>query len=174
MKANILYIGFLIIALPFQSSIYNIQIESINGSTIGMNAFSNKKILITTISYDSVNIQQLLYLDSLQNTDTSLKVIAIPAKDFSDTGNDTTIAELVSSLDIDIVVTKSAYVRKSAGSNQQPLSKWLTSVTENMHFDADIESIGQFFIVSKTGVLYSVLNNDVPTDIFYQILNQNI
>lgn len=163
-----------VLVIGFQSNIYNIQIESVAGNNISMASYSNKKILITTISSVSPSVNQLQFLDSIQNADTSLRIIAVPAKDIDGVGNDMVIASLIDSLDLNIVVTKSAYVKKSAGNNQFPLFKWLTDVNENMHFNTDVESIGQFFIVSKNGILYSVLGNDVPPEIFNQVLSQNI
>lgn len=174
MKKITLYFGFFFLPFSFQSSIYDLQIESISGNNISMSSYANKKILITTISSVSPDIIQIEYLDSLQNSDSALRIIAVPAKDLGGSGNDAILALLADSLGIDITITKSAYVKKSAGSNQHPLFRWLTDVNENSHFDMDVEAIGQLFIVSRNGVLYSVLGNDVPVEILSQILSQNV
>lgn len=162
------------IIVPYQSSIYDIPIESISGNNISMSSFANKKILITTFSSIMPNVSQLQYLDSLQNSNTSLIVIAVPANDFGGIGNDATLANLINSLSIDILILKSAYVKKNAGNNQQPLFKWLTNVNENNHFDVDVEAIGQMFIVSGNGILYSVLGENVPDTVLNQVLSQNL
>jgi hypothetical protein len=43
-----------------------------------------------------------------------------------------------------------------------------------MHFDADADTAGQLFIISKTGVLYSVLSPDVADDVLTQVLEQDV
>jgi hypothetical protein len=56
-----------------------------------------------------------------------------------------------------IVLTEGMYTKKSSGSNQSALMKWLTDRTKNRHFDIDSEGIGQKFIVNATGRLFAVL-----------------
>ena len=174
MKQNIFYTGTFLILFSFQSSIYDVQIVSIQNSNISISSFANKKILVTTINCENPNTSQLQFLDSLQNADTSVRVIAVPALDFGGTENNAALISLSNSLGLDFVITKATYTQKSAGANQHSLFKWLTDVNENNHFNSDVESVGQMFIVSKTGTLYSVLGNNVPANILNQILNQNV
>ena len=174
MKSNILYSGLFLLLIPFQSSIYDIQIQTVQNNTFNMSAFANKKILITTINAVNPVNTQLLFLDSIQNQDTSIKVIAVPALDFGGIENNTALSVLSTALGLDFTIVKSSFVKKQAGSNQHPLFKWLTSVNENAHFNNDADAIGQFFIVSKNGTLYSVLPPEVPNERLSQSLNQNI
>jgi len=175
MKQNFFYSSILfLVLLLFQGSIYDVQIISVQNSTISISSFANKKILITTINCENPNTAQLLFLDSLQNTDTSLRVIVVPALDFGGIEHDAALVSLSNTLGLDFTIIRSAFVKKAAGNNQHPLFRWLTDVNENWHFNTDVESIGQFFIVSKTGNLYSVLSNDVSREILNQVLNQNI
>jgi glutathione peroxidase-family protein len=174
MKQGILSTGIFFLIFSFQSSIYDIQVKSVQGNTISMSSYVNKKILVTVINSTAPNAGRLRYLDSLQNADTSLKVIAVPAKEFGGIGNDAALAALHNSLGLQILITKSAFVTRGAGSNQQPLFKWLTNVNNNTHFDTDVEATGKFFIISRTGVLYSILSTEVPANVLSQVLNQSI
>jgi glutathione peroxidase len=174
MKQGFFLIGVIFLPFLFLSSIYDIQVESVNGDTISLSNYTNKKILITVINAAEPDPSQLEALDSLQKNDTSLVVIAVPANEFGGPGSDSAIAAMQDSLGLEILITKSSYVTKGSGDNQVLLFKWLTDVNENSHFDTDVETVGKFFIVSKTGILYSVLSNDVPADILDQVLDQQI
>lgn len=154
-------------------SIYTIKIKPVEGSqSISMSSFANRKILITAISADSPDIRLLQQFDSLQVADTSLKIVVVPAIDLGKEGNDAAIAALKDSLSLDFIITRSAHIKKRAGGIQHPLFKWLTDMNENGHFDRDAETTGQYFIVNRNGVLYSVLGKDVPPAILRQIINQ--
>lgn len=175
MKLFILPVTILITIFWWQESIYNIEVEPVEGgSAFSLSLFAGKKIVITTISSANPDTVQLRFLDSLQNADTSLKVIAVPSIDLSEPGSDEAIANLKAGLSLSFTITRSAMVKKSAGSDQQPLLKWLTDVNENSHFDIDAEATGQLFIVSSTGILYSVLKSDVPAEVLTKVLNQNV
>lgn len=175
MKFFILPAAALITVLWWQGSIYNIDVQPIEGgSPVSLSSFANKKIVITTIRSVNPDTAQLNFLDSLQRADTSLKVIAVPSTDIGGAGNDNTIAGLKAALSLGFIITRSARVQKNAGSDQYPLFKWLTHVNENGHFDMDANATGQLFVVSRNGILYSVLGSDVPAAILAQVLNQNI
>lgn len=103
-----------------------------------------------------------------------MRVIAVPALDFGKSENNSDYAKLVNELSLDFVVAKAVHTRKSAGPKQHSLFKWLTDVNENSHFNYDVETIGQLFIVSKNGVLYSVLGAGVTKDVLKQVLGQNL
>lgn len=175
MKTKILSAALLITVINWRSSIYDVQVEPVEGgNAISMSSYVNKKIVITVINAARPSVSQLLWLDSLQRANASLKIIAVPAIDLSDVVSDVSIAALKTGLSLDFVITRAANVKKSAGNNQHPLFKWLTHVSENAHFDRDVESTGQLFIVSRTGTLYSVLNDDVPVAMISRVLNQEI
>ncbi len=156
------------------SSIYDIQLEKINGTDIQMSEYANRKIIVIPFNAASPDTARLHYLDSLQIADTSLQVIAVPATDFSGESSNAALNSLSSLFSPKLVITKQAAVKKEATVYQQILFKWLTHVNENGHFDLDVTGVDQLFIVSKTGVLYSVLDNDVPNDILSQVLNQTV
>ncbi|MEO6327695.1 MAG: hypothetical protein ABIO55_02130 [Ginsengibacter sp.] len=174
MKLTILF-GLFILIFFSQGSIYDIEVQPVEGgSAISISSFAGKKIIITPINSLTPDTARLKFLDSLQNTDTSLRVIAVPAIDFEGTGSNEAISNLKEVLSADILITTSASVKKSAGNDQHPLFKWLTNVGENRHFDIDVSSAGQLFVVSGSGTLYSVLPGDVPAQVLTQVLNQSV
>ncbi len=173
MRRNTLF-GFFLIMVSMQSSIYNIQVETLEQATISISSFSGKKIVISPFNASNPDIAWLRHLDSLQMSNRKLQVIAVPANDFANAGSNASLSALKDSLALHLIILKSTDVKKSAGVNQNLLLKWLTHVNENGHFDVDVLAEGQMFIVSSNGILYSVLDNDVPADILNQILNQNV
>ena len=157
-----------------QESIYNIEVQPINGgSAISLSTFAGKKIMVTIISSLNPDTTTLAFLDSLQQSDTELQVIAVPAADLGAAGNDQDIA-VRNALSTGFIITKSAMVSKSSGTDQMALFKWLTNVSQNRHFDIDANAHGQYFIVSKAGTLYSVLPANVPANILTRTLNEAI
>ena len=174
MKRNILLPAFFLVMFSWQSSIYNIDVITINGNKISMNSFADKKIIIAPFNAANPDINWLRKLDSLQRSDTLLRVIAVPANDLGGTGSDTKLASLMNTLSLQILMLKSTFAKKTTGTNQHPLFKWLTNVNENTHFDVDVESARQLFIVNRNGNLYSVINDPVSPNILTQVLNQNV
>ena len=156
-------------------NIYDLDIQLVaSGQPVSMYSFANKKILIATISSDSPDTVLLRFLDSLQTADTSLKVMAVPVIAGNDAVNDRFIADLQNSMALDFIITKSARARKNEGANQHSLFRWLTNVTRNGHFDTDVGGPGQLFIISRSGILYSVLENNVPRQILNRVLKQDL
>ena len=174
MKPYFLLLNFFLPLFFYQSSVYKIQVETIDGTKVNLSSYQGKKIIITEFNAANPEISWLKKLDSLQSSDTSLRVIVVPANDLGGTGNDTKLASLLNSLSLKILMLKSAFVKKSSGINQHPLFKWLTNVNENTHFDVDVESAKQLFIVSKTGTLYGVLTNNTPGNVLPGVLNKSI
>jgi glutathione peroxidase len=162
------------LAFTTQTSIYDVQFQKLNGGNVNVSQFSNKKIIVIAFSAANPDGARLHYLDSLQTADTTLQVIGVPATDFSGQGNNGVLNALSNSLSSKFVMSKQSLVKKIAGNNQHSLFKWLTQVTENGHFDADVVSDGQLFLISNTGSLYSVLENGAPNNILTQVLNQPV
>jgi glutathione peroxidase-family protein len=174
MRKNFFIASVLCLTFSVQSSIYDLQIEKLSGGTVSMSSFTNKKIIITAFNASSPDVGWLRYLDSLQNSDTSFHLIAVPAKDMGGAGNNGSLSQLNNSFTPKFLMTKQAFVKKESAGNQQALFKWLTYVNENAHFDINADAPGQVFIVSKAGILYSVLPRDVPKDILLQVLSQTV
>jgi glutathione peroxidase-family protein len=174
MKYNLFFLGIIILGLKAGSSIYDISTTLVDGTQLNMSDFQNKRLIIS--EFDAVNpdINWLEKLDSIQNSDSTFQVVAVPANDFSGLGNDSLLASLRDSLSLKIKMLRSSFVRKSAGDSQELVFKWLTDVNANTHFDVDADVPNQLFIISPTGVLYSVLSSDVSSDVLSQILIKDI
>jgi glutathione peroxidase-family protein len=173
MKIFLLSSAILLAVFLWAGSVYDINIELVaSGQPVSLSSFAGKKVIITSFSADNPDTVQLRFLDSLQAADTSLQIIAVPAIDSSNTFSDQSIANLQDSLLLNFIITKSASVSKDAGSNQQALFHWLTNAAENGHFDADVTGPGQLFIISRSGILYSVLESNVPVAVLTSVLSQ--
>ncbi|MEP7373202.1 MAG: hypothetical protein ABI675_07390 [Chitinophagaceae bacterium] len=156
-----------------RESIYDINIQIVSsGQPVSMSSFANQKIIIATINAVNPDTVQLRYFDSLQTADKSLIIIAVPVVDSSGAGNDRQFAKLQKSMSLDFIITRPARVTKNAGAKQHALFRWLTNVTGNGHFDTDVRTPGQLFIISRSGILYSVLESNVPARILSGVLNQ--
>lgn len=172
MRHNFFTILILSAFITYQSSIYTIQFDKLGGGSVTMSSYANKKIIITVFNSASPDENRLRYLDSLQNADALLQVIAIPATDLGGTGSNASLTTLRNTLSAKFIMTKASKVKKLAGNNQHPLLKWLTYVNENAHFDSDVEAAGQSFIISRGGTLYAVLGNVIDNNIISSVLNQ--
>jgi glutathione peroxidase-family protein len=178
MKLSLLPVLIIVTAFSMSGSIYDIKIQPIEGgSAISLSAFAGKKILITTINSINLDTTRLLFLDSLQRTNaSSLLIIAVPAGNIREkalVGNDSKISKLKISLPLRFFITPTAMVTKSSGKDQHPLFRWLTNVSENRHFDVDVTT-GQIFIVSSTGILYSVLPGNVSAHFLSGVLEHEV
>src|SRR5437016_2445425 len=81
MKPLYFLITFFLLSFITVSSVYDISVTSLDGTTINLSSYRGKKILVYEFDGSSPDSSQLRYLDSLQRID-SLQVIAIPATDF--------------------------------------------------------------------------------------------
>lgn len=155
-----------------QSSIYDLYIQKPEGDSISMSMFKGNKILIIAVSQDNLQKSDLNFWDSVQISNAPLVVILVPADDFGKTVDDSTIAVIKSNLSTNIILSDDVLVKKSEGQNQDPILQWLTHTDENTHFNAEITSGKQIYVVSESGVLYAVLEKGVPAQVLDQLLKQ--
>src|SRR5580765_7724262 len=92
MKLILLLILFFTGHLMAQSSLYDISIPGLNGKTISMSDYKGRKIIVAAVSPDNLQNGQLRFLDSLQLSNPSLAVIAVPATDFNGANDSIEIA----------------------------------------------------------------------------------
>ena len=174
MNKGLYFIGILMVYCQVQSSIYDIEFKKIEGGNVSMSEFRDKKIIVVLFNAANPDAARLRYLDSLQLADESLQVIGIPATDFAGEGKQEDLKAFNSSLSAKFVMARQASVKKETGIRQQPLLGWLTQVKENGHFDTNATDVGQLFIISNTGILYSVLDQGVPEKVLMEVLKQEI
>ncbi|MEI9942914.1 MAG: hypothetical protein WDN26_01715 [Chitinophagaceae bacterium] len=152
------------------SGFYDISFETLEGATVQTSAYKGKKIVIAVISASQESLPLIHYLDSLQRTTDSIKVIAVPTGDFGGNVNLADLSNLKANLGI--VITKPLSV-KIESTGQHPLFAWLTDMQQNKHFNMDVAGEGQVFIISAQGTLYSVLPKSTPTRIITRIVSQS-
>lgn len=171
MKLIFLSFGLLASGVFFQSNLYDLNVQSVSGSTLLMSSYSGKKIAVVVFDPAAVNNSFLHSIDSLSGN--KLKIIAVPANELG-MATTASLITLSQSFSSSMVMLRPCYVKKNAGVNQEPLLKWLTNVSENGHFDNDVSATGQIFLVNQSGVLYAVLNSDTDMQIIKQAFGQNI
>ena len=112
------------------------------------------------------------FLDSVQVANPQAVTIIVPAEDFSSstiTGLLTTIKNTASPR---LIVMASAKVKKSKKAEQNELMKWLTDTAHNRHFNAEVKTDDQLYIISESGILYCVLEKGVSQNTLNGILKQ--
>ena len=153
---------FLLSSAVTVESIYSHSVISIEGNNKPLNAYLGKKMLIITLPtvQNASNYSLLHSLDSLRAANPgSLVIIGVPA--YED-GYTPAIKESLktwyrSILNNNIIITEGLYTRKTSGSQQHPLFKFLTDKERNGHFNRDISGPGNKFFVWTDGELMGVL-----------------
>lgn len=162
-----------LVSFSTQRSIYDTAVHDLEGGQINMSSFQGKKIAILVFNGTSPDGTQLAYLDSLQKAMSSLRVIAVPVLELGANVKNNDLKSLQTELNLEILITQPVKAKKNAGSNQHSLFKWLTDVQENTHFNYDVETDGQLFIVNEKGMLYSILRKQTPKAFTSHVLNQS-
>ncbi len=148
--------------LFFVTGIHNYSVPKIEGGNQSLSAYQGKKILVITLPLvQGASADSMLYsLDTLGAAHaSSLQIIAVPS--YEDGYTVTQKPQLQqwyrSKLGNHIVITEGLYTRKTSGSQQHALFKWLTTVTQNEVFDIDVAGPGYKFFADESGILYGVL-----------------
>ena len=160
-------------------SIYNFSVTAIEGHYRSLDVYKGKKMVIVTLPAQQNSSNDLLLnaLDSIRNFYSgSVSIIAVPSLEngYSPSKKNELKQWYRSKLNSGVIVTEGVYTRKTSGSNQHPLFRWLTNADKNGHFNVEADAAGQFFVVSKSGALYSVLPREVPAATLKQVLEQTI
>jgi glutathione peroxidase len=170
MKHFFLTLGIITLQIFSSNSFYEINFETLDGNIINTTSCQGKKTIITVVSANAAASDLITYLDSVQQANTNIQVIAVPTADF---GGNINLPDLITlKNNSSIIITKPFKVKKTNGEQQHPLFAWLTKSSENNHFDMEVEGEGQLFIVSGLGTLYSVLPKNTPRTIVNRVINQ--
>jgi glutathione peroxidase len=170
MKLLFIFYSLFTLAFKGDNDFYTRSFESIDGKTINMADYKGKRVVIIVINAANPNLNQLRYFDSIVNSNASVKVIAVPTEDFGAASNLPLIKNLQKSLTL--VISKPLKVKKNSSQPQHSLFNWLTNTSQNTHFDYDVTSEGQVFIISEKGTLFGVLSKEVSLDVANSIINQ--
>lgn len=143
------------------ASLYDITITTVEGDTIKLSKYRDKKILLAVLPVNETeaNLEFLHKLDSVGKARPEIVIIGILSRE-----DGVTSANLKALkqwyrkyLAQGIVLTEIINSRKASG-NQHPLLSWLTNKDMNAHFDNDCEGAGQLYFVNEAGELKAVMS----------------
>ena len=129
--------------------------------------------MIAAIS--SASLQQktaINYWDSLQTANPKVVFILIPAMDITVNIDTSQKISLIQPKSAKVTLTNWVNVKKDKGSQQYPLLQWLTHLSQNGHFDSDVSSDNQIYVINEAGVLYAVLENGVSAKVLDDVIKQ--
>jgi glutathione peroxidase-family protein len=156
-----------------QTSIYNLSYQTTTGKVLALSDYKGKKLLIATCSSSSLlKLNSINYWDSLKATNPNLNILIIPAIDIIDISDTSNFQSALKSTSSKVAFARLSLVRKDNGPNQHMILQWLTHKEQNLHFDEDVDSDNQLFLISESGVLYAVLGKGVPQNILANVLMQ--
>lgn len=158
------FIGVLALVLvkTISTGIPNFTLPKIEGGTQSTAVYAGKKILIVTLPVvQSASADSMLYqLDTLASAhSTALRIIAVPPIEdgFTEANKAQLLQWYRSKLGNTVLITDGLRTRKASGSQQHPLFKWLTNVTQNEVFDIDADGPWYKYVIDEAGVFYAVL-----------------
>ena len=152
------------------SGFYKIQLQRLDGKIINTASYQGKKVIIAIVDGETPDLVQLRFLDSLQRNSLNLEVIGVLTEDFGKKARLKDVKD--STINMQLTVTKPLKVKKNKA-DQHALLTWLTTQKENLHFDIEVQSEGQLFLISGKGTLYSVLIKETPREVISKVINQS-
>ena len=152
-------------SLVLYTSIYSLSFTDTDGSTVNMNSFQNKKILLVNIATNSPRVGQLTGLQQLkQQYGDSLVIIAFPSNSFgNETRSDAEIKQYCQqNYNVNFFIASKNSV---SGPYVQPVYNWLKHTEENGVMDVEIMSDFQKILINNDGNIIGVFAPGVsPTD----------
>lgn len=155
-----------------QSSIYKINLQTIDGKTINFSDYQGKKIMLASVSPEIMKAQGLRFYDSIQKINKNLVIIIIPASDFGGSRNSEIINAVKSDTVKHVPIATLSPVKKDKGASQNSVMKWVTSTTGNTHFNDDIQTDMETFLISESGILYAMFAKGASLESFKNALAQ--
>ena len=133
-------------------SIYNIEINSLQGHAIDLNEFKGKKIMFVNVASKCGFTPQYRELQKLNDTyKDSLVVIGVPCNQFGkqEPGNSNEIQEFCEiNYGVSFLITEKIDVK---GSEQHPLYSWLTKKSINGKQNSTVKWNFQKYLVNEDG-----------------------
>lgn len=169
----IFYIALLYaVPLMSQTSVYDLSVNTAYGGELSLQHYKGRKILVAIVSVENLNRKGALdFWDSLRITNPKVGFILIPAADMDTVSDDSAAMEEVrSNTSKSLILSDSGVVRKGKREKQSTLVSWLTDVKQNKHFDADVETDQQIYVISESGELYAVMEKGVRMSVLNEVL----
>ena len=163
--------------LTFQlanNDIYSIGCKDINGRTINLNEFKDRKIIIALIEGSNPKTEFLVFLDSIQKVKSDYKIIIIPSEEFGGPSDIPSLLKIKEKFGESLTMTSPMNVTKSSGNLQHPLLKWLTDVNLNQHYNKDAEGSTQLFFIAPGAIIYSVISPQAPIEVINRLLANQV
>lgn len=155
-----------------QPGLYERHVSTADGRSLNMADFKGAKILVAAVSPPLLQKGRMAFLDSLQQAFPTVKMIVLPAQDFDQEKQaDRVVAELQSRSAKEAVLAQPAWVKKTAN-DQHPLMQWLTNAQYNKHFNTEVYTDEQIYVISESGILYAKLEKGVPLKVIEEVLRQ--
>ena len=137
-----------------KKSIYDIEINSLQGKPINLSLFKGKKILFVNVASKCGFTPQYKELQKLHNLyKESLVVIGVPCNQFGkqEPGNSSEINEFCQvNYGVSFLITEKISVK---GKEQHPLYRWLTDKNENGRKNSSVKWNFQKYLISEDGEL---------------------
>ncbi|MDC3195438.1 glutathione peroxidase [Flavobacteriaceae bacterium] len=137
-----------------KKSIYDIEINSLQGKPINLSLFKGKKILFVNVASKCGFTPQYKELQKLHNIyEESLVVIGVPCNQFGkqEPGNSSEINEFCQvNYGVSFLITEKISVK---GKQQHPLYRWLTDKNENGRKNSSVKWNFQKYLISEDGEL---------------------
>tara|TARA_R110002072_G_scaffold301400_1_gene481041 strand:- start:39212 stop:39769 length:558 start_codon:yes stop_codon:yes gene_type:complete len=147
-------------------SIYDIEINSLDGKELNLNALKGKKILFVNVASKCGFTPQYKDLQSLHDMyGHKVAIIGVPCNQFGaqEPGSSTEIADFCKkNYGVSFQMTEKIKVK---GEDQHPLYSWLTKKSLNGSQDSKVNWNFQKYLVDEEGNLVGVFSSDVgPLD----------
>lgn len=137
-----------------KKSIYDIEINSLQGKPINLSLFKGKKILFVNVASKCGFTPQYKELQKLHNLyEESLVVIGVPCNQFGkqEPGNSSEISEFCQvNYGVSFLITEKISVK---GKEQHPLYSWLTNKNENGRKNSSVKWNFQKYLLNEDGDL---------------------
>jgi glutathione peroxidase len=149
-----------LLSFSLVDDVYSLPLKNIDGATVDLSQYKNKKILFIILSLSSsdttVTAKELSQL--LTKYPSSLQVIGVPAVETGfHSGDESRIKALYMNMGSNFTLAEGMKVKK--GTDQQSVFQWLTNRDKNHHFEQDVQGVGSKFFVDESGELYAVIGS---------------
>jgi glutathione peroxidase len=146
----------------YTESLYIHSVMSIEGVNTPLSNYQGKKLFIITLPtvQNAANDSLLTSIDSLRIAQGStLQIIATPSYEdgYTPAIKSTLQTWYRTKLNTAILITDGLYTRKTSGTQQHALFRWLTDKDKNGHMDKDVAGPRSKFFVWTDGQLLGVL-----------------
>lgn len=137
---------------------YNYSVTTASGQNKPLNAYQGKKLFVIVLPtvINTAGDSVLKAVDSFRVAQgNNVQIIAVPAIEYGYNTAQTTVLQnwYSSKLGGNIIITQGLYVKKSSGTQQHPLFKWLTDKNLNGHFNEDVKGPKSKYVVWTDGQL---------------------